>query len=129
MEVCTHQLLAFDKLVFSSLSCYPSVKGVCLLVALASSPPESMNSTQHNIKRLLHRLLVNASIITSDESPGGLGILSLCNVDNTFPRLNIMTYHQFLFEFFRDPVRSRQYCLSGDTYASAALQCLQFLTW
>jgi len=131
MEVYTQQLVAFDTLVFSSLSCYPSVKDVCLLVMLTSSPPAS-NVTRlgHNTKHLLHRLLVNSSTITSDEGSGGLGILSVCNMDKSLPRSNDMVlYHDFLLEFFRDPVRSQQYCLCGDTYASAAFECLQLLTW
>ena len=88
----------------------------------------------------LSHLQVNDSTLKFDESMGGLGLISLYldghrrSDDDCFRvgqhrsrDIVVDSYHQLLFEFFNDPVRSGSCSLSSMAFASAALSCLRFI--
>jgi len=83
-------------------------------------------------------LQVKSSMLKFDTSMGGLGLLSLYRdgrSDDDCFRLGqhrscdivVDVYHQLLFDFFNDPVRSERYCLSSVMFELAALRCRRFI--
>ena len=132
-----YHLSAFDELIRSSLSRY-HFDDFQLLLALTNTPMPFMNLTYERFSTFLGCLLVRSSMFEFDESMAGLGLLSHYrdgrSDDDCFRfgqhrswDIVVDAYHQFLFDFFNDPVRSRNYSLSPMVFASAALKCRNFI--
>ena len=132
-----YHLSAFDELIRSGLSRY-HLEDFRLLLALISIPVPYVNLTHERVLTFLRCLWVNRSMLEFDESKDGLGLLSFYRdgrSDDDCFRLGqhrscdivVDAYHQFLFDFFNDPVRSRSYCLSPMVFDSAASRCRKFI--
>jgi|SRR6266511_3313098 len=135
-----HHLPAFEQLLSRSLSKYSSTEDVLLLLTLTSIPPASLSLVRDRLVNFLHRLLHKSSTLSLDESEVGLGLLSIYDGtehhDKDWFRVGrhwnqdiiLDVYYGQLFDFVEHPIKAGKYFLCCDSYASAALKCLQLLS-
>ncbi|KDR71808.1 hypothetical protein GALMADRAFT_126732 [Galerina marginata CBS 339.88] len=113
----TYHLRCFDEVLRGYLDAYYRIEPLAFLIALLDF---SMTHQQHGHYMFIREFRLYKLDPALNEVDGRcLALLT--------DRISYKEYHQLIYDFLEDPVRSKHYALNVERYASAALRCLIYL--